>query len=462
MVAGAAAATVGAAVVRGADSGAGGRRVIVLGGGVAGLAAAFEARDRGYEVELWESRGWLGGRAFSPKATGAGPDGIDNGPHVLLGCYEHMRWLLRRLGTEQMFDQAAALALAYVEPGGARSDLALSRMPAPLALPLALLRVRGVPLSQRIRALAAMSTVAFGARRDRTLAQWLAARGQRGKARSYFWDPLCRAIMNAEAEQVSAAQFLVTLRRAFLGSAARAAIWAPTAPWSEILDRPARLALEDEGIQLHTGRRVSGIERDATGRVVSLVLEGSQSTAVEGGEVISAMPWHALARLLDARTATAGSTEFAAQVLAGAPIVSVYFELASAQGLPTDPVVALVDGDPFHFYCRAPGTPATRFALLSGGRRDLDGVSTTELEARARQHVATYFPAADAASGVARVVKENRATFVAAPGTDALRPPPGRLAGWSNLSVCGDWTATGLPSTLEGAAESGRRAARAL
>ena len=83
------------------------RRAVVVGGGVAGIAAAFALRDRGLEVELHEGRRQLGGRAFTlPRKVGGVP--IDNGPHVMLGCYAAMRRLLRRIGTEAGFEQPAA------------------------------------------------------------------------------------------------------------------------------------------------------------------------------------------------------------------------------------------------------------------------------------------------------------------------------------------------------------------
>jgi hypothetical protein len=123
-------------------------------------------------------------------------------------------------------------------------------------------------------------------------------------------------------------------------------------------------------------------------------------------------------------------------------------------------VVALVDGDPFHFVLRTPGGPSHAVALLSGGNRTFDGQSVAAIESIARQQLARYYPglATDAPAEV-RIAKENLATFVAAPGSDAQRPAPGLLrrshpAAPGNLWVCGDWTATGLPATLEGAARS--------
>jgi hypothetical protein len=93
--------------------------------------------------------------------------------------------------------------------------------------------------------------------------------------------------------------------------------------------------------------------------------------------------------------------------------------------------------------------------LLSGGDRSFDGQSVAVIAQRAADQLARYFPGFRADQATFRIRKEQHATFVAAPGSRSLRPAPGRLAGGpDNLFVCGDWTATGLPSTLEGAARS--------
>ncbi|MFO1076215.1 MAG: FAD-dependent oxidoreductase [Planctomycetota bacterium] len=149
------------------------RRAFVLGGGVAGLTAAFGLADRGFAVTLCESRGWLGGRAFSSidRATGLV---LDNGPHVMLGCYRAMRALLRRFGTEGMFQQDRALAMAYRWPGGRVARLGLSRLPVPLAMPFALLRL-AVPFGAKVRAAWGLANVLLGARGDATLARRLRA-----------------------------------------------------------------------------------------------------------------------------------------------------------------------------------------------------------------------------------------------------------------------------------------------
>jgi hypothetical protein len=535
----------------------------VLGGGVAGLTAAFGLAERGYRTTLLESRGWLGGRAFS-SFDKAAERHLDNGPHAMLGCYRSTRALLRRLGTEGLFQQDRALAMAYRAPGGRTLWLRLSRLPVPLALPLALCTF-GMPWGARLRALWGMAMSLLPTAKHRTLAAWLARHRQTGAPDAHLWRPLCRAIMNVEPEQCAAADFLATLREAFTGSAARAAFWLPTRPWGEVFGDPAPQALAAAGVAVRCGARVHALELAAGAGVAAAAAEaaaaaarsalptaaaatastratttataappsssapasaslaaasmasataaagdgaraaapaatsasaesspaatslavgarGAQPAATrrDGGDaravaaivladgerivlrpgdiVVSALPWFALRAALPSLPEPLGRLD-------GSPIVSAYVTLApTAPPLPDDgPVVALVDGAPFHFVLRTPGGDPRQCALLSGGDRSLDGQTVDAIAGRALAQLAAYVPEAALAGATVRVRKEQRATFVAAVGSDAARPAPGRLPdGPANLFVCGDWTATGLPATLEGAARSAECAVAAV
>lgn len=426
-----------------------GRRVIVLGGGVAGICAAFHALERGFAVELIEGHRWLGGRAFTlPHRDMSEP--CDNGPHVMLGCYVEMRALLRRLGTEGGFTQPRGLRLTYADANGGLSRLRLPPGPAPLAFGPALLALRGLGVRGRVRALLGLAAVLRDCPAEWTVADWMRAHRQEGAPRRYLWDPMCRAIMNAEPNVVAARVLLATLRRAFLGSGAAAAIWLPKHPWSVLIGEPARASLASRGTQLTLGRRVERLIVES-GRVTGIAFADERVEPLgPGDDIVSALPWHALARVLP-------SGALPGAELRAAPLVSVYFDPDDDPCLPPDDLIALVDGAPFHFLARRPG--ARGFALLSGGGAGLEGLPAAATIGAALGQIARHFPTARvAASTRARVVKEARATFIASPGADPLRPKPGRLPGFDNLLVCGDWTATGLPSTLEGAAASARAA----
>lgn len=433
------------------------RRAHVIGAGVAGLHAALLLADRGFAVQLHESRPRLGGRAFTLPRERGGME-CDNGPHVILGCYRDFRQLLRRIGAESCFEFAPALRVAYRGRDGRASALELSRLPIPFAMPLALMGT-GMNFGSCLRALRGMLGVLLGCAPQLTLQQWLDRSGQQGDPAALLWVPLCRALMNAEPAEVQARIFLRTLREAFRFSAAGGAIALPRTTWGEILDGPAEAALAGAGIALHKGSRVAGFEvREAA--VHALVFTDGSRTAIDPSDlVVSAVPWHAYGALDGAPPAGPGA-------LASSPIVSVWFRMQSAADAPLrgEALVAFVDGDPFHFLVRRPGGDPRDFAVLAGGCRALDGLPVAEVRSAAERQLCRHAPGFDpAAVAEAHVTKEARATFVAAVGSEPLRPRPGTLAGGpANLVVCGDWTDCGLPATLEGAARSARIALAAI
>jgi hypothetical protein len=176
------------------------------------------------------------------------------------------------------------------------------------------------------------------------------------------------------------------------------------------------------------------------------------------GRVVLALPWSEAARL-DA----GGRVAPRAGELQPSPLVSVHLSLPAGSIAFSDPVVAFVDGQPFHFLCRRasdsgaarPDVPA---CLLAGGATDLDGQPARGIVGTALAQLALYlgrrdpWPARTVES--ATVLREPRATFAHLPGSRSARPRPGATA-LPGLWLAGDWTNSGLPATLEGAARSG-------
>ena len=239
------------------------------------------------------------------------------------------------------------------------------------------------------------------------------------------------------------------------GDGARAAAPAATSASAESSPAATSLAVGARGAQPAATRRDGG---DARAVAAIVLADGERIVLRPGDIVVSALPWFALRAALPSLPEPLGRLD-------GSPIVSAYVTLApTAPPLPDDgPVVALVDGAPFHFVLRTPGGDPRQCALLSGGDRSLDGQTVDAIAGRALAQLAAYVPEAALAGATVRVRKEQRATFVAAVGSDAARPAPGRLPdGPANLFVCGDWTATGLPATLEGAARSAECAVAAV
>jgi len=428
---------------------------VILGGGVAGLASTFAHLERGWHVTLVERRKHLGGRAWSMRRD-VHRHSLDNGPHVLLGCYDAFRRLLRALGTEDAFWRPPTLRLAWLRNGGQLVRLRPPVWPAPFHLLAGFLGIHALPLDERFGLLASgLAPFLPLPRADASLAQWMRDAGHPERARELLFDPLCRAVMNDAPERTSARLFLETLRAAFRGDRANSAMWVPTRPWGAILDQPARDLLPMRGVRLLLGRSVRAIEIREPGAAVRL----DDRTLLESHDrIVVALPWHAAARLDPERRFLGHAGQ-----LRPAPMLTVYAQLPPAAIPFADPVVALVGGRPFHFLCRRPDTDGRArtdlpTALLAGGSRELDGMPRRAIVAAGLAQLARFLgrdaPWPPDVADHAKVVREAHATIAPAPGIEALRPEAGATA-VPGIWLAGDWTKTGLPSTLEGAARSG-------
>jgi len=445
--------------------------VQVVGGGFAGAAAAARLADAGVPVVLWEARPAPGGRAGSfPDPDGDGL--LDTGPHLLAGCYRHTRDLLRRLGT---LDQAAfqpGLRLP-LRVGQTDHALACPPLPGPLALAFGLLALRPLAWGARLQLLKAGSVLKDPADPPGTVADWLAGAGMPPAAVRLLWDPLCRAVMNLAPDEAAAAPFARALRLALLGGPAEAGLgWARRA-LGPLLGEALGRYLAARGGELRRGR-VTGVVLDgATGRVRGLAAEG---TTVAAERVVLAVDAFAVPALLP-EAAPLVPLRVALAAMRPAPIVSTYLWLdRPALALPAGaPFAGLVpdgpgspdaaaewvfDRDRMAGSAAAPG-PGQRLAVVASAADAVADLPADAVAARAGAALARHYPGMGQARVVRhKVVKERRATVRLVPGL--VRPAPGPVPGVEGLFLCGDYTATGLPATIEGAAMSGEVAARAV
>ncbi len=191
-------------------------RVVVVGGGFAGLAAAIALQERRHEVLLLERRGVLGGRATSYRDAVSGDD-VDNGTHLMIGAYSATLDLIHAARAEDLVLAQDDLHIDYVDDKG-RSSLDCPRLPAPLHLLAGLLGLR-VPWRVRIDALRLGLAIRLGRRPDgMTLAEYFRRTGQSAEARRLLWDPLAIAILNETPERAAAVLFWNVYREAFLAS----------------------------------------------------------------------------------------------------------------------------------------------------------------------------------------------------------------------------------------------------
>lgn len=440
------------------------RRVAIIGGGFAGLSAAVALAERGHEVVVLEAKRRLGGRAYSFRdaATGAV---VDNGQHAMMGCYAHTLGFLARIGASDGIARQTDLRVEMRDPRRGVAQVAGVALPAPLHVAGALLRYRLLTPAERVRALLAGLRIMAMRRRGSdpflaraTVAELLEELGQSPNACRSFWYPVAISTCNELPSRAAAAPFAEVLARGFLGSRADSQFVFARVGLSDLYVDPAERFVAARGGLVEVGAQAAGLEIEDE-RVVALQLRDGRRIACDAC-IVTAPPaaTHALLpREITMRAPWRDLTAFGAS-----PIVSVHLWY-DRDVLGTDFAGLVGTTAQFAFdRTRLCGTrvagEGSQVSVVISAAHDEETWDNAMLTAAVIADLEATFPAARGAQ-VTRsvVVKEKHATISCTP--DAERRRPGAETPLGNLFLAGDWTATGLPPTIEGAVLSGERAA---
>lgn len=442
------------------------RDVVIIGGGFAGLSAAVALAEKGFRVALLESKPALGGRAYSFIDPDTG-DFVDNGQHVLMGCYAETLDFLGRIGSAKHLVFHEDLEIEMLERGGAHARLRTAHMPGPFHMSGALFRYRHLSIGERMRLLAGGLKLLAMRRRDRgalermTVVELMDALGQGERARQCFWYPLSIATLNDEPAVSSAALLAEVLKRAFFAKRSDSAFVYSRVGLSDLYCKGAAELVERSGgvVALHTTAEAIELE---DGRAVRVKLR--DGNRLEAANFVSAVPAHQLLRLLPD---SLSADPFFARVsgLGSSPIICVH---AWFDREVTDSAFVGFIGTATQwlfnkrriFAQRGERHPGYLSFVISGARKLVDRPNEELLEI-VLEDLKTMIPASAEAKLVkALVLKEKHATMAPTPDTFSLRPPTQTPV--SNFFLAGDWVQTGLPATIESAVISGRGAAAAV
>jgi squalene-associated FAD-dependent desaturase len=446
--------------------------VVVVGAGFAGLSAAVRLARHGVRVVVLEARSRLGGRAtaFTDRDTG---ELVDNGQHVLLGCYVETFAFLHEIGASENVRLQPALSVTMIDRAGRWSRLVCPPLPPPLHLLAGVIEWDALGWTDRVSILH-MATPLRLARRElrpgaRTIAaspgetveSWLVRNGQTARLRELLWDPLALAALNQPPDRAAAPTFARVLAEMFGSDPRAAAIALPVKPLHTMYAEPARAYVERHGGVVRTG--VQAKVRIQDDRVTSIEAAGER---VDATAVISAVPWFALPDLVDIRGVHDGratpltETLDRARAMASSPIVTVnlWFDRQVMEqpflGLPGRAMQWVFDKR------TAFGGDASHLSLVSSGASPIVNFANADLIAIAHEELLDAMPAVrDATLRRATVIREPRATFSLAPGQPRR---PATVTPIRGLYLAGDWIETGLPATIESAVRSGHRAADAV
>ena len=409
----------------------------IVGGGLAGLAAAARLGEAGLTVDLHEARTFLGGRAASYRLTPSDPNSerIDNCQHVLLRCCTELLDFYRRCGVADQIVFHSTLYL--VGRDGMHDAIFRDPLPAPLHLARSLLQMRGLGWIDKVSLLRCLRAVPQARKRDDldqiTFADWLRQTGATARSVARFWRPVIVSALNEDPERASALPALQVFGEGLLGSRTSYEMGVPAVPLDDLYS-PALAGRLGRSVQIHLGSKVSTID----------------PLGDEADFYISAVPFDRVPALLP----ELGLDE-QLQGYQTSPIVGVHLwfdrpitELGHAM---------LVDGEIQWIFHKGGGY----YLGVVSAARSLVRVSPAEIVDKAvAQLQDTFLGARRAKLQRSRVIKELKATYSAVPGLEASRPGPHTR--FPNVFLAGDWTDTGWPATMEGAVRSGYRAAEAV
>jgi hydroxysqualene dehydroxylase len=397
-------------------------KVAVVGGGLAGLAAALDLADAGQDVTVLEARPTLGGAVQTlPERDGDPEPPPDNGQHIALGCFTEYLGFLDRIGEGGSFLRTR-LALPVVDERGVVSAIEPS-------LP-ALLKYRHLPLRSRARIpITTLRLRSAQSQPNESFGSLLRRLGETSDSIDRFWDVFIRPALNLRSDEVDAGAGLFTVRTALLGPRANSDLVLPTKPLGRMHGDAAGVALEAAGATVRTEARIASLDE------------------VDADAIVIAVPPRESASLL-------GEAE---PVLEDSPIVSVH--LWFDRPVLGHPLAALLGSDAHWVFDRGALTghrPARGqyLTVVSSGVPELLEVRGRELVERIAAQLTERLGKAELLWS--RVSREPYATVALRPGVHR----PGVETSRTGVVRAGTWTDTGWPATMESAIRSGRRAAQ--
>ncbi len=444
--------------------------MIVIGGGLAGLAAGVALAESGWRVRLFEQRPFLGGRATSYVL----PDGehVDNCQHVTLGCCTNLEDFYSRIGAAgkiKFFDR-----LLFLDPQGRSGEMQAGFLPAPFHLTGSFAAFAPLTLLDKLSIARAMLDIlrARGKPADLqenggiSMLEWLRRRAQTKRAIERFWRVVLVSALDEELDRTDARFGVDVFWKAFLSNSTGYRMGVPAVPLANLYDG-CKSEIERRGGEVTLRAPVRGLKME-NGELAGVRFDEGREESADA--YVFAVPHTALAELLPESVKQSDPSLVNLDKIKVAPITGVHFWFD--RPVMNEPFVTLLDTttqwifNKTALYADSNGkennpVSGQYLQLVISASYDLLQKSRQEIIDLCLKEVCEALPAARNAELVkATVIKEAAATFSPEPGVDRWRPK--QQTSVPRLFLAGDWTDTGWPATMEGAVRSGYLAAEAL
>jgi squalene-associated FAD-dependent desaturase len=448
------------------------KSVIVIGGGLAGLAASVALAEAGWRVRLFEQRPFLGGRAASYVL----PNGehVDNCQHVTFGCCTNLEDFYRRVGSAgkiKFFDR-----MLLLDPQGRRGEMHAGLLPAPFHMTGSFLTFSPLALKDKIAIARAFYSILNSGGHPPgidepggiSMLEWLRRQKQTPAAISRFWRVVLVSALSEELDRIDARYGIQVFWKAVLSNKTGYRMGVPAVALGDLYEG-CRAAIEQMGGEVTFRSPVRSL-RIKNNKLIAVLFDAGREESADA--FVLALPHATLAELLPETVKRADTALANLDKITDAPITGVH--LWFDRQVMTEPFISLLDTTTqwiFNKTALYAGTssnganPAAEkgqyLQLVISASYDLLQKPRQEIIDLCLEEVRHALPAAREASLLkATVIKEAAATFSPQPGVDRWRPMQQTTIG--GLFLAGDWTATGWPATMEGAVRSGYLAAEAV
>jgi squalene-associated FAD-dependent desaturase len=432
------------------------KRVIIIGGGFSGLAAGVRLSEQGLRVVLLERRKHLGGRAYSFLDSRTG-DVVDNGQHLFMGCYHQTIAFLKKIGCLDRLKFQDRPRVDFLDRDNGFTSFECPSLPPPMHAVVGLFRMKGITLGDKLRTFKvgrAIQKNGKPAQASMTVSEWLDRLGQSGRIKQRFWYPMAIATLNEDPETASARMMKVVLKEAFGGGGQSASIGIARVGLSDLYTEGASDFIKSRGGEVRTDAQVHRLLiEDGSAAAVELI-DGER---IEADYFISAVPPAALLQMLpeDLREGEFSKLES----LGSSPIVSI--NLWFDRPVIDHEFVGLIGTRSQWIFNKdlilSPARRSNQIAVIISAARGFIDWTKQALVEMALTELNELIPASRSAHLLhSRIVKEREATLAHTVESDSIRPGPRTAI--PNLILAGDWTATGLPATIESAVISGNTA----
>ncbi|PQO28316.1 hydroxysqualene dehydroxylase HpnE [Blastopirellula marina] len=438
-----------------------GQRIAIVGGGLAGIAAAEALSRFPFEIHLFEAKRSLGGRAGAFREPDR-PSLIDRCQHVAMGCCTNFLGLCRRLDLKACFRRDTKLY--FIDRDGKQHPFSSSTwLPAPLHLAGAFLRQKYLSKEEQQQIRSALwemappqAAVTYAGYKMR---DWLLEKHQSEATIAHFWEIVLVSALGAPLSEVSFTAARKVFVDGFLRNRQAYQVYVPTIPLQDIFDVQAAQRLGEKGVHFH---RQSPVRQVAYFNSRFNVRYGHGDEAVFEN-FIAAVPWHQSPKIFSPILKNLMPKLDNVHEIESSPISSVHLWLD--RPLTKLPHAVLLDRTSQwvfnHGSRQLRDSTCYYYQVVISASQALTGIKHEDLARQVLGELVSAFRATPAPYLLdQQVVTEKQAVFAATPELEGLRPNQGTIL--PGLALAGDWTKTGWPSTMEGAVRSGYLAAEAI